>query len=104
MSFRYCRWGGGRGHRPRRRAGALLLALAVLCLIPTMAQAAGEPQIGAIWMTEVSAGSASFHGEVDPQGESTTYRFEYATDQAFEENGFNGAAKAPAGGSAELNE
>ena len=51
-------------------------------------------------MTEVSAGSVTFHGEVNPEGATTTYRFEYATDAAFQEKGFTGAAKAPAGGSA----
>jgi hypothetical protein len=88
--------GGGRGYR----LGLLLLALAALCIVPAAAQAAGEPQIAATWSTEVSAGSASFNGEVNPEGESTTYRFEYATDQAFTEKGFTGAARAPAGGSA----
>jgi hypothetical protein len=89
----------------RRTARLTLLTLAgALCFVPTAAQAAGPPQLGAAWTTEVSAGSATFHGEVNPEGESTTYRFEYLTDANYQANPpgerFNGAAKAPAGGSA----
>ncbi|MGN6275680.1 MAG: hypothetical protein ACTHNP_07095 [Solirubrobacterales bacterium] len=73
--------------------------LATLALLPAGARAA-EPSLGEIWTSEVGAASVTFYGEIDPGGEATTYRFEYATDQAFEEKGFTGAAKAPAGGSA----
>jgi hypothetical protein len=76
---------------------ALLIATA---MSPASAAAAGAPTLGASWVTEVSAGSATFHGEINPEGSVTTYRFEYATDAAFQEKGFTGAAKAPAGGSA----
>lgn len=85
--------------RPRVAAVALL-AFAFMAALPAAAQAAEPPTLGATWVTEVSSGSATFHGEVDPQGEPTSYRFEYATDQAFQEKGFTGASKAPAGGSA----
>jgi hypothetical protein len=87
--------GGGRGYRSALRAGPLaLLVLIALAVGTAPAQAAGEPQIAATWTTEVSAGSASFHGEVNPQGSSTTCRFEYATDAVFKEKGFTGAAPA----------
>jgi hypothetical protein len=66
---------------------------------PAAAMAEG-PGLGEIWVTDVSTGSATFHGEIDPEEEETTYRFEYATDQVFQEKGFTGAAKAPAGGAA----
>jgi hypothetical protein len=79
---------------------ALASAAALALALPAAAAAAGPPQIGDIWMTEVSAGSATFNGELNPEGSSTTYRFEYTTDQDFQEKGFTGAAKAPAGGSA----
>jgi hypothetical protein len=78
---------------------AAAIAVAGAAWFPVTAQAA-QPTISAIWVTEVSAASATFHAEIDPEGEATTYRFEYATDQAFQEKGFTGAAKAPAGGSA----
>jgi hypothetical protein len=89
--------GGGRAYRFVLSLGALVVTVA---LSPAPALAAGAPTLGAAWVTEVSAGSATFHGEVNPGGSNTTYQFEYATDAAFQEKGFTGAAKAPAGGSA----
>jgi hypothetical protein len=80
-------------------AASMAVLAATLAAVPAIA-AATPPAVGAIWTTEVSSASATFHGEVDPGGESATYRFEYATDQAFQEKGFTGAAKAPAGGAA----
>ena len=70
--------------------GAILLSIAMA----PAAAAAAEPALGEIWTTEVSAGSASFHGEVNPEGASTTCRFEYVTDAVFQKNGFTGAALA----------
>jgi hypothetical protein len=84
----------------RTRAAFLALFPAALLLFATAASAAEPPQLEAVWMTEVSAGSATFNGELNPEGSSTTYRFEYATEHDFQEKGFTGAAKAPAGGSA----
>lgn len=83
----------------RARFVVWFLPLIVALALPALAMAEG-PALGEIWVTEVSAGSVTFHGEIDPAGENTTYRFEYATDQAFQEKGFSGAAKAPAGGAA----
>lgn len=83
----------------KARFAILFLPLIAALALPAAAMAEG-PGLGETWVTEVSAGSVTFHGEIDPEGESTTYRFEYATDQAFHEKGFTGAAKAPAGGGA----
>jgi len=79
-----------------------VLTLALSLSGATLALAAVPPQIGATWVTGVSAGSANFYGEVDPEGSITTYRFEYATDASFAEKGFTGAATAPAVGSANV--
>ena len=85
---------------------ALLALGAIALLLPFAAQAASKPQVGAAWVTEVTAGSATFHAEIDPEGEGTTYRFEYISDAAYQANltsghdGFTGAARLPAGGSA----
>ena len=80
---------------------ALAAAAALAAALPAAAAAAGPPQIGAIWTTGVKAAGATFHAEINPEGSPTTYRFEYLTDAAYQENPpaerFNGAAKAPAG-------
>jgi hypothetical protein len=91
--------------RPLR---ALIAAAALLAglLVAVPAAQAAAPLLGDSWVTDVSASSVSFHGEVDANGLQSTYRFEYITDGAYQENvtasrePFTGAAKAPAGGSA----
>jgi hypothetical protein len=90
MNYRHRHRGGARGYRP----GLLLLVLTAALAMTPAAAAAAEPALGEIWVTEVSAGSTTLHGEVNPAGVSTTCRFEYATDQAFKEKGFTGAALA----------
>jgi hypothetical protein len=92
-----------------RAAAALALVAtlaAVAAMTPVAAQAAGPPQIAAAWTSEVSAASASFHGEIDPEGLTTHYRFEYETEAAWQANPpserFKGAAKAPSGSEALL--
>ncbi|HVC08275.1 MAG TPA: hypothetical protein VND98_11930 [Solirubrobacterales bacterium] len=89
---------------PRGLRWVVLCAFLTALLGPAaLAQAAGAPQVGAVWVTEVSSASVRFNGEVDPEGLPTTYRFEYITDAAYKENlargreGFAGAALAPAG-------
>lgn len=82
-----------------RTAKLGLATLAALLATAPGAVAAGPPQVAGVWMSSVSAASATFNGELNPEGSPTTYRFEYATDQAYAEKGFTGAAKAPAGGS-----
>jgi hypothetical protein len=82
--------------RPIGAMGVLLTAVLILAgagLLPAVAHAA-PPQVGAVWTTEVAAASATFHGEVDPEGTTTTCRFEYVTDAHFKAEGFAGAAIA----------
>jgi hypothetical protein len=57
----------------------------------------GIPTIGAQRVSEVHSDRAIMHGEVNPNGAVTTYHFEYIDDQSFQQTGFAGAAKAPAG-------
>jgi len=78
-------------------AAALLLGIAV-----GPAQAAGPPEIDAAWVTDVTSTSANLRASINANGLSTTYRFEYVTQAAFEASGFSGAAKAPPSGSALL--
>lgn len=86
---------------------AIMLMAALAGVYPALAQAA-VPALGATWVTGVTAGSASMHGEVNPESLSTAYRFEYITEVAYQANlnasreGFTGAAKAPAGGSSNI--
>ncbi|HEX3325019.1 MAG TPA: hypothetical protein VHR65_07825, partial [Solirubrobacterales bacterium] len=59
-------------------------------------------------MTDVTATGANLRAEINPEGLSTTYRFEYITDAAYRANleaippreGFAGAAKVPQGAGA----
>src|ERR1700709_193090 len=70
-----------------------------------MAAAAGEPQGRACWATEVTATGAKLRAEINPNGLSTSYRFEYIGDAAYRANleavpprdGFFGAAQVPPG-------
>lgn len=84
--------------------GALALALVGLGA-PPPASAANPPRIIAAWVSEVTATSANLNLQVNPEGQSTTYRFEYLSEAAFQANlaagheGFAGAAKAPPSGS-----
>jgi len=89
----------------------LALALWVLILAsPATAPAAEPPQILASWVTDVTATGANLRLEVNPNGLSSTYRFEYISDAAYRANleavpprkGFFGAAKVPPGGEAGL--
>ena len=95
--------GGGDADDDEAVAGPPCLrpVAALAAALPATATAAGSPQTGAIWTTGVKAAGATFHGEIDPEGSATTYRFEYLTDAAYQANPpaerFNGAAKAPAG-------
>jgi hypothetical protein len=46
-------------------------------------------------ITEFDAHSATFSGEVNPNGSRTGYRFEYVDDAEFQVNGFTNAARFP---------
>jgi hypothetical protein len=85
------------------RAAALLASVVVLAL-PSLATAAGAPQVQATWASNVAATSASLHAETNPEGLATTLRLEYLTQSAYEANlaaakeGFAGATRSPATG------
>jgi len=92
-----------------RRLSAFGLALALaVTLFASTAAAAPPPTISAAWVTEVTATSAQLRALVNPEGATTTYRFEYLTEAAYEANrgsnpsgdGFEGAALMPTSGSA----
>jgi hypothetical protein len=95
--------GGGRRRLKHCLATACATVAAALTAGPTPASAAALPQLGAVWANEVTATSARLHAEVDPEGQSTTYRFEYLPAAAYAANleagreGFSGAADLPAG-------
>jgi hypothetical protein len=87
---------------------AAFLAPVLLLFTGAATAQAAMPTIGAAWVTSVTATSATLRAKVDPEGQSTTYRFEYLTEAAYEANlkanpkgdGFGGAALAPASGTA----
>jgi hypothetical protein len=84
------------------------IALTAAAWLPSSAEAAGPPQVGPAWTTDVTASSATLHAEVNPNGFTTTYRFQYLTEVAYQANlsagreAFTGAAQAPAGAEAGL--
>ncbi|HSS33125.1 MAG TPA: hypothetical protein VLL27_07580 [Solirubrobacterales bacterium] len=87
----------------RGRLGlALLVTLALVA--PAKASALGPPQIPATWVTDVTPTSATLRAEVNPEGRSTTYRFQYLTAAEYQANldaghdGFLGARSVPAAG------
>jgi hypothetical protein len=81
-----------------RRLALLIVLPALACVSTPCAQAAGPPEVRATWVTEVTATSANLRAEIDPEGLLTTYRFEYVSDAAFQQDGFAGAALAPPSG------
>jgi hypothetical protein len=83
--------------------GLRLASLTLLALLsPAPALASGSPQVGATWVTEVTATSAVLRSEVNPEGLTTTYHFQYIAATAYEANlgagqeGFLGARSVPA--------
>jgi hypothetical protein len=66
-----------------------LVALASLVLGVASASAAA-PTVTIDPVTDVGYTTAHVEGTVDPEGEETTYRFEYVTDAQFQENFANG--------------
>lgn len=61
------------------------------------ADAAGAPEVTATWVTTVGTSTANLRAEVDPNGLSTVYRFEYTTEATYLVKGFSGASKVPVG-------
>lgn len=48
-------------------------------------------------VSEIGDTTAKFEAQINPQGQDTTYRFEYVTEAHFEESGFAGASVIPSG-------
>ncbi len=98
-----------KGHWGRRTLTVLAAGVALLAS-SAPAFAAGPPQIDASWVTDVTATGANLRAEINANGLSTTYRFEYIAEAAYQANlkavppreGFFGAAKAPTGKEAGL--
>ena len=66
-----------------------------------VAEAGGEPEapeVRAQAVAAVSETEATLKAEVNPKGTDTTYRFQYTTQAAFEEHGYEGAAELPVPG------
>jgi hypothetical protein len=89
------------------------LGIALLLAIPVFlgnALAASPPSIPQSWVTDVTATSANLRALVDPEEASTSYRFEYLTEAAYEANlkanpsgdGFEGASLVPTSGAAPI--
>ncbi len=64
---------------------SLCASLGCLALWSAPALAAGPPVVEAESeaVTDVTAESATFQAQIDPEGEETTYRFEYGTSEAY---------------------
>jgi hypothetical protein len=88
---------------------ALVLAVIFFACATSSALAAG-PTIEASWVTDVNSTAATLRAEINPNGVSSSYRFEYISQAGYEANlgavppkeGFAGALKAPTSGSAPL--
>ena len=78
------------------------LALLWVALAVPSAQAAGPPQIAATAATDIQGVSALLSGEVDPEGEGTTYRFQYVDEATFQADQPNGFAHATATAAVEI--
>lgn len=66
------------------------------------AGAAGPPIVVESWVTDVTATSVNLRAKLNPNELSSTYRFEYVTEAAFQKSGFTTAAKAPPSGKGAL--
>ncbi len=91
--------------------GVRLLVVLVICAGFSgsgagLASAAGPPVIDTSYVEAVTATSATLHGQINPNGFSTTFRSEYITEAAYQANlnaipprdGFTGAVLAPVKG------
>ena len=70
---------------------------AILLGAPT-ANAAGPPIVSETWVEEVKADSVRLRAKINPNGFSTTYRFEITSQASFEAKGFTGATLIPVSG------
>jgi hypothetical protein len=80
-------WEAVRGRRHRRFGGgfALLVLLAVLGSGATTAGAVA-PSLGGVWASAVFSSSARLHAEINPNGRSSSYHFDYITKAAYDAN------------------
>jgi hypothetical protein len=93
-----------------RVLSTLATGMALLVGGAASASAAGPPQIAASWVEHVTSNTANLRAEIDPNGLSTSYRFEYISEAAYLANlnavpprsGFFGAAKWPVAGAVSL--
>lgn len=67
----------------RRLVSAIVCAWAVLALAASTATAAGEPAASTGNATAISPTSASLNGTVNPEGQATSYYFEYGTSTSY---------------------
>jgi hypothetical protein len=58
----------------------------------------GGPAVSGTAISAAEETGVTLEGAVDPRGSSTTYRFEYLTQAAFEAGGWTGATQLPADG------
>lgn len=58
----------------------ILAGIYIWAPVPTFA--AGPPKIEEEWVSDVSSGSATLHATINPEGNATAYRFEYAASEA----------------------
>jgi len=68
------------------RASAVLVFCVAVFAGPTGASAAGPPEINASWVEGVTATGATLRAEINPNGLSTKYHFEYISDAAYQGN------------------
>lgn len=67
----------------RRLLGALLGGWALLIIAAPAAVAAGEPVLSTGNATAITSTSATLNGTVNPEGQATTYYFEYGTTTSY---------------------
>jgi hypothetical protein len=67
----------------RRLTSAVAIACALLALLAPAALAAGEPVATTGNATAITPTSATVNGTVNPEGQSTTYYFEYGTSTSY---------------------
>ena len=67
----------------RRLVLAVACAWAVLALSAAAAAAAGEPVVLTGNATAITSTSATVNGTVNPEGQATTYYFEYGTTTSY---------------------
>lgn len=70
-----------------------VLTVALLTLAPASSLAA--PIVSGTKATAITHTTAQFEGLVDPEGEGTSYRFEYVPQAVFEESGYASASLIP---------